>query len=267
VTAPVRIEVPTPPGPHPAATNCYAFLDGEAVDLIDPGWDDPVSLAALEAGLHGLGSSIERVRTIVATHWHVDHLPLAARVRERSGARVLLGRGDEQDAAIPVDGLLGDGDEVLLGDRVVRVVGSPGHTPGSLCLDLGDDGLLTGDTVLAAINPGIGLSFHTRGNPIRDYLATLERLTHDFADRAGLPGHGPEVADLPARCRELAAHHRARTAEVAALLPSHPDADADELAPLLSWTGGWEGLDDVSRRSALRQTGWHLALAREQGAP
>lgn len=261
MTGPARLEIPTPPGPHPSSTNCYAFLDGDAVDLVDPGWDDPASLAALEAGLAGLGTSVDRVRTIVATHWHVDHLPLAARVRERSGARVLLGRGDELDAAIPVDGLLADGDLVVLGMREVPVIGAPGHTPGSLCLDLGDDGLLTGDSVLAGINPGIGLSFHVEGNPIHDGLATLERIARDFADRTGLPGHGPDVADLPARCAELVAHHRGRTVQVAAVLSAHPDAAPEQIAPLLTWTGGWDGLDEVGRRSALRQTAWHRELA------
>ena len=260
-SAPHRIAVPTPPGPHPASTNCYAFLDGAAVDLVDPGWDDAASLAALEAGLAALGTGVDRVRTVVATHWHVDHLPLAARVRDRSGARVLLGSGDEHDAAIPVDGLLADGDRVVLGTREVPVIGAPGHTPGSLCLDLGDDGLLTGDSVLAGINPGIGLSFHVEGNPIHDYVATLGRIARDFAGRTGLPGYGDPIAELPVRCAELVAHHRARTAEVAAVLAGHPDAAPEQIAPLLTWTGGWDGLDEVGRRSALRQTAWHRELA------
>ena len=120
---------------------------------------------------------------------------------------------------------------------------------------------MTGDTLLAEINPGIGLSFHVEGNPIRDYLATLERLARDFAHRTGLPGHGPDLHDLPSRCAELAAHHRARSAEVVAVLARHPDATVDEIAPQLTWTGGWESLRDVSLRSALRQTAWHRELA------
>ena len=256
---PRLLRIPTPPGPHPPATNCWALLDGDTVDLVDPGWDDPAALAALEAGLAEIGSSVDRVRTIVATHWHVDHLSLAARVRERSGARVLLGRGDEGDADIPLDGLLDDGDELVLGGVGVRVVATPGHTPGSICLDLGN-ALLTGDTVLADINPGLGLGHAVTGNPIRAYLASLDRIARDLGDRAALPGHGPEIPDLPARCAELAAHHRARTAEVAAVLAEHPAATPDEIAPLLAWTGGWAGLNEITRMSALRQTAWHADL-------
>jgi glyoxylase-like metal-dependent hydrolase (beta-lactamase superfamily II) len=256
---PRLLRIPTPPGPHPPATNCWALLDGDAVDLVDPGWDDPVALAALEDGLAGLGSSVDRVRTIVATHWHVDHLSLAAWVRERSGARVLLGRGDEGDAGIPLDGLLDDGDELALGTAAVRVVATPGHTPGSVCLDLGD-ALLTGDTVLAGINPGLGLGHAVTGNPIGAYLASLDRIARDLGDRVGLPGHGSEIRDLPARCAELAAHHRARTAEVAAVLAEHPAATPAEIAPRLSWTGGWEALNETTRMSALRQTAWHADL-------
>jgi glyoxylase-like metal-dependent hydrolase (beta-lactamase superfamily II) len=261
VTAPVVLSIPTPPGPHPAATNCHVFRDAEtgAVDLVDPGWDDDEAFAALAAGLVGLGASVDRVRTVVATHWHIDHLSLAARLRERSGARILLGRADASDAGIPLDGVLDDGQELALGDATAQVIGAPGHTPGSICLDVGDV-LLTGDTVLPGINPGLGLSAEVTGNPIRDYLATLDRIARDFADRRGLPGHGAAIDDLPARCAELAAHHGARTAQVAAVLAEHPDATPDEIAPHLTWTGGWASLQGVTRMSALRQTAWHLEL-------
>ena len=264
MTASVRLAIPTPPGPHPAITNCWAFRDGEssAVDLVDPGWHDPGALAALEAGLAALGSGIDKVRTVVATHWHVDHLSLAEVVRERSGAAVLLGRGDEPDAGIPIDRLLGDGDELLLGDRAVRVVATPGHTPGSVSLDVAGEGvLLTGDTVLPGINPGLGLGTRVVGNPIRDYLATLDRITTGFADRTGLPGHGDDIPDLAARCAELSAHHRARTAAVAAVLAERPDATVEEIAPQLTWTGGWDSLSGITLMSALRQTAWHRELA------
>ncbi len=259
MSAPVVLSIPTPPGPHPAATNCHAFLDEEAVDLVDPGWDDPAALAALESGLAELGTGVDRVRTIVATHWHVDHLSLAARIRERSGARVLLGRGDERDAGIPLDDVLDDGAELTLGTRTACVVATPGHTPGSICLDLGD-ALLTGDTVLPGINPGLGLGMHVEGNPIRDYLASLDRIARQLGDRTGLPGHGAAIPDLAARCAELAAHHRTRTAQVAAVLAEQPGATPEEIAPQLAWTGGWENLSGVTRMSALRQTAWHLEL-------
>jgi len=261
VTAPVVLSIPTPPGPHPAATNCHVFADGVAFDLVDPGWDDDTALAALEAGLGGLGLRLEDARTVVATHWHVDHLSLAARVRERSGARVLLGRGDETDAGIPIDGLLTDGDALRLGTTDAVIAATPGHTPGSISVDLPDDDLLlTGDTVLADINPGLGLGHHVTGNPIRTYLESLRRLELDLGGRTALPGHGPLVDDLPARCRELAAHHRARTEQVAAVLAEHPGATAEEVAPHLTWTGGWASLHGITRMSALRQTAWHMEL-------
>lgn len=263
MTAPVLLAIPTPPGPHPPSTNCWAFVDGDAVDLVDPGWHDPAALDALERGLAALGTAVERVRTVVATHWHVDHLSLAEVVRDRSGAAVLLGRGDEADAGIPIDRLIGDGDELVLGTTAVRVVATPGHSPGSICLDLpGDGALLTGDTVLPAINPGLGLAMRVDGNPIRDYLASLDRIAHEFGDRTGLPGHGDAVGELPARCEELAAHHRRRTAEVARALEAEPDATPERIAPRLTWTGGWDGLSALARVSAIRQTAWHAELVR-----
>jgi glyoxylase-like metal-dependent hydrolase (beta-lactamase superfamily II) len=262
VTGLHRIRLTSPPGPHPPFVNCLAFAGPDGVDLVDVGWDTPEELDELEAGLAAAGLALADVRTVVATHWHPDHLGLAAALRERTGAAVLLGRADAADAGIPVDGVLDDGQELVLGAHTARVVATPGHTPGSVCIDLPDLGLLlTGDTVLPEINPGIGLARVIDGNPIRDYLTSLDRIAAGFAGRVGIPGHGDDIADLPARCAELAAHHRARTAAVADLIRRHPGATPEELAPHLTWTGGWESLTGITRISALRQTAWHLELA------
>jgi glyoxylase-like metal-dependent hydrolase (beta-lactamase superfamily II) len=58
--------------------------------LIDAGWDDPVSLAALERGLETIGTSISDVHAVLVTHHHPDHHGLAGRIRELSGCRVAL---------------------------------------------------------------------------------------------------------------------------------------------------------------------------------
>jgi glyoxylase-like metal-dependent hydrolase (beta-lactamase superfamily II) len=262
VTGLHRIRLTSPPGPHPPSVNCLAFAGPDGIDLVDVGWDTPEELEELDAGLAAAGLRLADVRSVVATHWHPDHLGLASAIRERTGAAVLLGRPDAADAGIPVDRALDDGDEIALGVHTARAVATPGHTPGSICIDLPGLGLLlTGDTVLPEINPGLGLSRTVDGNPIRDYLASLGRIASDYADRVGVPGHGEDLADLPGRCAELAAHHRARTAAVVELLRQHPGATPDELAPRLTWTGGWESLTGITRISALRQTAWHLELA------
>ncbi|WP_194922927.1 MBL fold metallo-hydrolase [Catenulispora pinisilvae] len=62
--------------------------------LIDAGWDDPGSLAALEQGLEAIGTSISDVHGVLVTHHHPDHHGLAGRIRELSGCWVALHEAD-----------------------------------------------------------------------------------------------------------------------------------------------------------------------------
>ena len=259
------IEVPLPPDTLPILTRCYVFAADGGIDLVDPGWHTDEARQQLEEGLAGLGFGLDAVRTVAATHRHDDHVGQAGRVRDRSGAMVALGRADAVELPFEIDVLLDDGDEIVLGGYRVVAVATPGHTPGSMSFDVPDAGLLlTGDTVLPIINPGIGLGLGGAANPIRDYLASLERIAVGFGDRVGLPGHGDPIEDLAGRARELAAHHRQRTDAVAAALREHPGATPAELAPHLTWTGGWENLGPL-QESAVRQTGWHLDLVADRG--
>ena len=58
--------------------------------LVDAGWDDPESLAALERGLEAIGASVCAVEGVLVTHHHPDHHGLAGRIRELSGCWVAL---------------------------------------------------------------------------------------------------------------------------------------------------------------------------------
>lgn len=72
-------------------TLCYALLDtAGGVHLIDPGWDGEENVARLAAELAGLGRSLSDVRTLIATHFHPDHLGIIPRLRTISGADVIL---------------------------------------------------------------------------------------------------------------------------------------------------------------------------------
>jgi glyoxylase-like metal-dependent hydrolase (beta-lactamase superfamily II) len=97
----------------------YAFaLAGGGLGLVDAGWEHEEGWQALTSGLAGIGASVADVRGVLVTHLHFDHLGLAGRVREASGAwvamhpadagvvRELNGRSAEQAAAAEVDFLL-----------------------------------------------------------------------------------------------------------------------------------------------------------------
>ena len=108
------------PGVHPAAAgvhrivcplpndglkavNVYAIEDGDGFALVDTGWRDDGILGALTAGLEQLGSSVERLTTIICTHSHYDHYGLSALLSERSGAPVLLGERERENLSVALD--------------------------------------------------------------------------------------------------------------------------------------------------------------------
>jgi len=85
------VTVTTIPLPVPfavRAVNCY-LLEGEPLTLVDPGADWPETMIELEEGLARRGLRVEDIQQVILTHQHYDHVGLAHRVRERSGATVV----------------------------------------------------------------------------------------------------------------------------------------------------------------------------------
>jgi glyoxylase-like metal-dependent hydrolase (beta-lactamase superfamily II) len=88
------IPVPIPHNPL-RYVNIHAFaLDGGGLGLLDTGWESEESWAALTAGLAGIGGGVEDVRGVLISHLHFDHLGLARRVRESSGAWIAMHPAD-----------------------------------------------------------------------------------------------------------------------------------------------------------------------------
>ncbi|HEY7252953.1 MAG TPA: MBL fold metallo-hydrolase [Methylomirabilota bacterium] len=162
------------------AENCFAYLvadvDAREAALVDPRIDRVEEyLADLEA--RGL-----RLRCVIETHTHADHLSGAAELRARTGAEVLMSVQAKSDVATR---RLRDGDRVALGRGEIEVFASPGHTGDSISLRVGD-ALLTGDALLIG---GAGRTDFQNGSP----EALYETLHHRFAPLPGdltvYPGH------------------------------------------------------------------------------
>jgi glyoxylase-like metal-dependent hydrolase (beta-lactamase superfamily II) len=153
-----------------SCTWSYLVADNTSGDaaVIDPVWVyDPVSGRADDAFTRKiLDRAAERGWTVnwaLETHAHADHLSSGSLVRERSGARLAIGRGictvqetfrrvfhlpHLQADGAAFDRLLDDGDELELGSLNIRVMATPGHTSDSVSYVVGDAAFI-GDTLFA----------------------------------------------------------------------------------------------------------------------
>jgi glyoxylase-like metal-dependent hydrolase (beta-lactamase superfamily II) len=176
-------------------TNGIFSLDGEDFPVENNVWllgDDAEVIvvdAAHDAAAIGELVGDRRVAAIVCTHGHNDHINAADELaRARGDAPILLHPADQMlwDAVYPErrpDGALHHGSEVAVAGATFRVVHTPGHSPGGVCL-LGPDGHAFGGDTLFKGGPGAtGRSFSdfpTIIDSIRDRLLTLppETIVH-----------------------------------------------------------------------------------------
>ena len=136
---------------------CYLITDTSSREamLIDPG-------AEPEKIMGRLREQGARLRWIVCTHAHPDHVGAVAGIRSQTGARVVIHRKEARTLgrlthrlmvrlmggapAPKPDLLVEDGDELKIGSCTVKVLHTPGHTPGGICL-LAQGHLFSGDTL------------------------------------------------------------------------------------------------------------------------
>ena len=180
------------------AANCYLVGDEASKEgmVIDPGAEGGrINRAIKTAGL--------TVKYIVLTHAHMDHIAALADVKQATGARVAIHSEEANSlarppfrmmapftsAAPPADLVLNDGDTLQVGKLRFKVLHTPGHTQGGICL-LGDGIIFTGDTLF---NFGIGRadfpgsSYDQELDSIRNQLMVLPD------DTVVCPGHGPDT--------------------------------------------------------------------------
>jgi len=183
------------------ACNCSILGDeqtGEAV-VIDPG--DEVERVQEVLSRHDL-----KVRYIVATHAHIDHVGGIEKLKKATGAAVLLHAGDLPlyqnlalqaawlgvlpPGAVDVDQFLKDGDTLRWGSCRLQVLHTPGHSPGSLSLHLSGDQarIFSGDTLFQG---SIGRT-DLWGGSFDQILGSIRGTLLRFPDDTPVfPGHGP----------------------------------------------------------------------------
>ncbi|MGH9055164.1 MAG: MBL fold metallo-hydrolase [Acidimicrobiales bacterium] len=216
----VRIIAPNPGYMTGPGTNTY-LLGHDRVALIDPGPDDDAHLAVLCEAAAG------RLGWILVTHTHLDHSPLAARLRDVTGAEVIgFGRApagrtsglDGHDRDFAPDRLFADGDRLDTGELGVEALYTPGHTSNHLCFGLAGTGLVfSGDHVMSGSTVVVAPPDGDMGT----YLESLEKLRL-LAPRRIAPGHGDVIEDPASVLDGYLTHRREREAQVLAGLKSAP---------------------------------------------
>ena len=175
---------------------------------------------------------------------------------------------DRVQIAFP-DRTLDGGEEIQCGQYAFRVIWTPGHSAGHICLyDARNKVLLSGDHVLPHITPSVGLHVRTTVNPLSDYLDSL-RLIGRLEAELVLPGHGEPFQGLPERTEELLAHHRRRLDEIVQLLSKQVGESLTgyEIASRMNWSRRrtWDDLTGFERRMAVSEALAHIELLHARG--
>ncbi len=170
--------------------------------VIDPGDEIPLVLSRLNH--HGLTP-----KYAIATHGHIDHVGGFKDIKAGTGSPVYIHEGDvflyealEMQAhliGVPapmmtvIDGHLSHGDEIGAGEIKIKVIHTPGHTPGSICFqcDEGEPRLFAGDTLFLG---SIGRT-DLWGGSFEEIIGSLkEKLVTLPDDTVVIPGHGPRTS-------------------------------------------------------------------------
>ena len=170
-------------------TNCYIVYEDDSPDciVIDPGYEPETVLLELKRLKKNLAA-------ILLTHGHFDHVGAVKILAADTDCRVYI---HENDLSLPISFTAGplyythcyaEGDVLTLAGLSIRVLHTPGHTAGSVCLMIADN-LFSGDTLF---RDSCGRTDLPGGNPGL-ILQSLHRLAALEKDYRVLPGHGMET--------------------------------------------------------------------------
>jgi glyoxylase-like metal-dependent hydrolase (beta-lactamase superfamily II) len=172
------------------------------------------------------------------------------------------------DAVLPTvepDLELADGVPVPGTDGALVPLHTPGHTAGHLCFhDRSRNLLLTGDHVLPKVTPNVARRPGSDPDPLRDFLASLDRLDPVAASALVLPGHEWTFDRLPERLDHLRGHHDERLGEIERAVAAGCDT-VWRVAEAVPWARAFSAFTPRSLRSALAETSAHLMRLAEAG--
>ena len=175
----------------------------------------PGNAALVERNIQSLGVPLRRVRLLISDHAHGDHVGPLAQIKRDTGARLLasagdrwalehgVNRGDTNYGAwrfppVKVDGIVGEGQTIRLGEIALTAHLTPGHTPGctSWSMTIRDNAAPRRVLFLCSVTVAGNILVGNRAYPeiVKDYRATFAKLAAMRADIL-LTSH-PEMAGL-----------------------------------------------------------------------
>lgn len=184
----------------PLEANCYIIADETAKEavVIDPGGEgDDIAAICKHQGFH--------VKYIINTHGHADHIMGNAALKAATGAELLVHADDQamltsphlslatyvgqQAELVPPDRTIADGDELSLGNLSIKIIHTPGHTPGGISVAV-DNCLFTGDTLFSE---SVGRTDFPGGS-FNQLIQSIKTKLFTYADETIVyPGHGPST--------------------------------------------------------------------------
>lgn len=187
----------------------YLIVMPEGHILINSGFEETVPL--IEKSVESLGFRMKDVKILLNSHAHADHVAGMALLRQKTGAKVFVMRGDDEVVAsgghgqylyersrwkpCPVDRILEDGDEVKIGGTVLTARRTPGHTRGCTTWTWkakDDAGKLRDVVVIGSpnVNPGYRLVDNKDYPEIADDFAATFRILKSLPCDVFLGAHG-----------------------------------------------------------------------------
>lgn len=179
-------------------TNCYLLVDKESKDavLIDPADECPALVEMVR-------EADARVRGILLTHGHFDHITAAREAAESFRTEIYACEAEKELLAdehmncsymsskrvtLEADVWLKDGEERTFGTLLVKAISTPGHTKGGMCYYFADcDVLISGDTLFFET---VGRTDLPTGNSSAIIESVNKKLVVLPEDTLVLPGHG-----------------------------------------------------------------------------
>jgi glyoxylase-like metal-dependent hydrolase (beta-lactamase superfamily II) len=162
----------------PFGTNAYILNCRKTKDSVVV--DAPGEAGKILKGLKGTNP-----KYILMTHDHLDHVDALSELKLVLNIPIAAHTADTRNLSVPADLLLNDGDEVAFGSIHLKVLHTPGHTPGSLCFLTGKY-LISGDTIF----PG-GPGKTSSPTNLRQLIDSIRKNIFELPDDTVVyPGHG-----------------------------------------------------------------------------